>query len=435
MQTSRDDTIVVVGGGLAGLAAAACLARAGRPVTVLERAAAAGGRAQTTAAGDYRLNLGPHALCSGGAAARVLTELDVPLRGHAPATSGASALDRGILHALPGGFVSLLTTGLFGVAAKVETASLLAGLARIDADALAATTVRAWLAARVRHPDVRRLLEALFRLVTYAHAPETMSAGLAVRELQLALAHNVRYLDGGWQTLVDSLRTGAEGRGARLRTGAAVVELIRGTDGAIGGVRLRSGEVVSAGSVVLALDAAAAGALLPESGARRAALAATPVRAACLDVGLSRLPRPRATFALGIDQPVYCSVHSAVARLAPEGGAMIHVARYLGEDTPDASAVEQQLEGVLERLQPGWRDVVVERRFLPHMVAASALVTATAGGIASRPGPAVAEAPNLYVAGDWVGSEGWLADASLASAAAAARLVLRGGQERGAAAA
>ena len=46
---------------------------------------------------------------------------------------------------------------------------------------------------------------------------------------------------------------------------------------------------------------------------------------------LARLPQPRATFALGIDRPLYLSVHSAVAALAPAGGAMIHVAKYLGD--------------------------------------------------------------------------------------------------------
>jgi len=435
MQAFRDDTIVVVGGGLAGLATAAYLARAGRAVTVLERAAAPGGRAQTTAAGGYRLNLGPHALYRSAAGTGVLDELGVAHHGGIPTASGGYAIDRGTLHALPGGFMSLLTTGLFGVGAKVETAGLLTGLARIDADALARTTVRTWLSEHIRHASVRSLVEGLFRLATYANAPGTMSAGLAIRQFQLALAHGVRYLDGGWQTLVDGLRLRAEERGARLRTAAAVVGLERGPDGEVTGVCLRAGEVIPAGTVVLALDAPAASALLPESTARRFAAAATPVRAACLDVGLSRLPRPRATFALGIDQPLYFSVHSAVARLTPEGGAMIHVARYLGDDTPDPATVERQLEGVLDRMQPGWRDVVVERRFLPHLVAASALVTAANGGVAGRPGPAVPEAPNLYVAGDWVGAEGWLADASLASARAAARMVLERRRERGAAAA
>ena len=265
MQASTDDTIVVVGGGLAGLAAAAYLARAGRSVTVLERAGTAGGRAQTTVTGDFRLNLGPHALFNGGPAARVLDELGVARTGGLPATSGAYALDRGTLHALPGGLVSLLTTSLFGVAGKVETARLLAGLARIDAGAVVSTPVRTWLASHVRQDGARRLIEALFRLSTYAHAPDTMSAGLAVGQLQLALAHNVRYLDGGWETLVDGLRSRVEEHGGRIRTAAAVVELVRGADGALAGVRLRSGEVVPAAAVILALDAAAARRFCPRA--------------------------------------------------------------------------------------------------------------------------------------------------------------------------
>ena len=44
LRMAGDDTIVV-GGGLGGLTAAAFLARSGCPVTVLERAAAPGGRA------------------------------------------------------------------------------------------------------------------------------------------------------------------------------------------------------------------------------------------------------------------------------------------------------------------------------------------------------------------------------------------------------
>jgi len=358
-----------------------------------------GGRAQTTAAGDFQLNLGPHALYNGGAAARTLDELGIPRTGGVPATSGAYALDRGTLHPLRGGIVSLLTTSLFGLREKMETARVLVGIPRVDATRLASTTLRQWLGTALRYHGARRLIEALFRLATYAHAPDTMSAGLAVSQLQLALAHNVRYLDGGWGTLVDGLRDLIERHGGRVRTGAAVVDLVRNDDGTVRGVRLRSGEIVQAGAVIVALEAAAAAVLLPESAARRAARAAVPVRAACLDVGLARLPRSRATFALGVDEPLYCSVHSAVARLAPEGGATIHLVRYLGDDTPDASSVERQLEGVLDRLQPGWRAVVVERRFLPRMTLASALVTAT----------------------------GWLADASVASGALAARLVVERG--------
>jgi phytoene dehydrogenase-like protein len=154
--------------------------------------------------------------------------------------------------------------------------------------------------------------------------------------------------------------------------------------------------------------------------------AATPVTAACLDVALQRLPQPRTLFALGIDQPLYLSVHSAVARLAPAGAATIQVAKYLPvRARNDPRADERELEGLLDLMQPGWRDAVVERRFLPSMVVYNALVTAVTGGIAGRPGPAVPDIKHLYVVGDWVGPEGLLADASLASAKRAAELIVR----------
>ena len=42
----------------------------------------------------------------------------------------------------------------------------------------------------------------------------------------------------------------------------------------------------------------------------------------------------------------------------------------------------------------------------------------------ARPGVAVAEAPGLFVAGDWVDGEGMLSDASAASALEAARQMM-----------
>lgn len=54
--------VAVLGGGLAGLAAAQALARAGVPVSVLEREAGVGGLARTVVRGDYRFDLGGHRL-------------------------------------------------------------------------------------------------------------------------------------------------------------------------------------------------------------------------------------------------------------------------------------------------------------------------------------------------------------------------------------
>jgi len=157
---------------------------------------------------------------------------------------------------------------------------------------------------------------------------------------------------------------------------------------------------------------------------REWALRSVPIRIACLDVALRLLPKPGQKAVFGMDEPLYGSVHSAVARLAPEGGAMVHMARYGGLQGHRAQDVRLQLEGLLEQLQPGWREHVVRTRFLPELAVSHAAVMASQGGLAGRPGPAVAGMAGLFLAGDWVGEEGMLADASFSSGRKAARLIL-----------
>jgi phytoene dehydrogenase-like protein len=242
----------------------------------------------------------------------------------------------------------------------------------------------------------------------------------------------VRYLDGGWQSLVDGLRRAAETAGVRLLLDAKVTSLQQ-QDHAWS-IGLASGAVCRATMVVIATGLSAAADLLQQTAAAATvcgwATNAIPATVACLDVALRRLPHPGATFALGIDRPLYLSVHSAVAKLAPDSSALIHVARYQPvSQPPDPDADGQELEALLDLVQPGWRDQLVYRRFLPRMVAMEAIARAAQGGLAGRPGPAVPGRDNLYVAGDWVGPEGMLTDAGLASARQAAYLVLAGRDE------
>src|SRR5690349_17091108 len=98
--------VVVVGGGLGGLAVAVLLARGGKKVTVLEKSKHLGGRAHTTEVEGYHINLGPHALYLGGAAGRVLGKLGVPMPGRSPG-EGSFALRGNRLHPMPAGAVSL----------------------------------------------------------------------------------------------------------------------------------------------------------------------------------------------------------------------------------------------------------------------------------------------------------------------------------------
>jgi protoporphyrinogen oxidase len=197
IEAHRMRDVVVIGGGLGGLAAATMLARQGRTVTLLEKASTLGGRAATQVHDGYSWNLGPHALYRGGRALQVLAALGVTPRGGIPSTSGNFALYRGKKHMLPAGFFSLVSTGLLGLAAKVEIAKLLAAIGRIDVRPLAGVSIGAWIDSVAKQPEARALLHALVRVSTYAHAPDVQSAGAAIAQLQMAADKNVLYADGG----------------------------------------------------------------------------------------------------------------------------------------------------------------------------------------------------------------------------------------------
>jgi phytoene dehydrogenase-like protein len=323
--------------------------------------------------------------------------------------------------------VSLLTTSLFGLSAKMELAKLLGSLQKIESRPLLKVTVREWLDKEVSHDEVKELLKAVFRLSTYVDAPDLMSAGVAIDQLQKALGKGVLYLDKGWQTLVDGLCEAAKSAGAKMETGVKVQAIERHADGSVKAVRLADGRVYESDVVVVAASPKLAAALVENSEMTSLAKWAEEsvlVKAACLDIALNRLPVDKATFALGIDKPLYLSVHSAAARLAPEGGALIHLMKYLPAGQLEADENDEgDLETLMDLMQPGWREVLTHRRFLPGVVVMNAMPTASRGGIEGRPEAEVKEVPGLFVAGDWVGKEGLLVDASLASAKRAAERI------------
>jgi phytoene dehydrogenase-like protein len=404
--------VVVVGGGLAGLAAAAFAARRGARVKVLEAQRALGGRAATDLRDGFALNLGPHALYQGGHAAAVLGELGIERSAGTPPASSTYLRIGDDVDLLPSSASTLVRSGVLPVLAKPEWARLASRLGKLDKASLAATTLDDWLDAEVKHPAVRSLVVALARVASYSATPALMSAGAALEQLSLAATSGVRYLDGGWQRLVADLREVAERAGAAVVAGGPVTAIRRDEGG--WWVEATSGSV-RAGAVVVAGGG-------PEVAARLLDRplwfeAPPPVTASTLDLGLRRVPERRALF--GVDRPLYFSTHSPPAELAPPGHALATVMRYhVAGESPDPVPVRAELEEHAVRAGVRSEDVVL-RRYLHKVVVSHGLPMASTGGLAGRPAVAVPGQAGVFVAGDWVGAEGQLADASLASGRAA----------------
>lgn len=419
---SLSSQVAVVGGGLAGLAAAAYLARDGHRVTVFERAEAPGGRARTRERDGVLHNLGPHAFYRGGAAEEVLAELGISFTGSSPNGMGV-ALRGGRTAALPRDARTMLTSRLFRLRDRAEAGARMLTLRSADPESMRGRTVARYLREEFAHDTSRDYVEAVIRLATYANAPEHVDIADAMLQLRGGGIGGVTYIDGGWQTLVEGLRSAAEAAGAEVRTGARIARVEPGPRPT---VVEQSGGRVESSAVILAVAPDVASEILGVPATRRWANDAVPARAACLDVTLRRLPRPRRLFGLGVDQPWYLSVHTKFARLAPAGLTTVSVAKYLPAGEPhDPDADLRELEGMLDIVQPGWRELETGRQFLPEMVVTTAVPRSDRGGIAGRPGPAVPGAEGVLIAGDWVGPTGWLTNATLGSARMAAREVSR----------
>jgi glycine/D-amino acid oxidase-like deaminating enzyme len=388
----EDAQVHVIGGGLGGLAAAAFVARSGHSVVVHEGRGRLGGRATTDRRRGYRFNQGPHALYLDGEAAAVLRDLGIPKSGRTPRTSGARMSLGGRLYHAPGGLGSLLRTTIIGVRDKLELASLMARLPRLVPSDGAGRTVDGWLDEMTDRERVRALLHAIVRLTTYVNAPDQLSAEVAIRQVQLGLGGGVRYLDGGWERLVDGLADVVVANGGEIR-------LDDGTN-----------EVPDAAAVIVAVGGPAPTAAVTGYPYR----AGVAGEAAVLDLALRAAPAHR--FVIGVDEPIYLSDHGSTEAMCPPGRASVSLAQYL---TPGEEPDRGRLEAFARRAGIASGNIVDER-YLHRMTTVSAIATAESGGLAGRPSVAVPDREGVFVVGDWVGPTGHLADAVLASARSAA---------------
>ncbi|HVC26335.1 MAG TPA: protoporphyrinogen oxidase [Acidimicrobiales bacterium] len=313
MSTRR--SVVVVGGGVAGLAAARLLARHA-DVVLLERESRVGGKLTTVEFRGRPLDVGPdNFITRNDAAERLCRELGLGDDLLAPATSSAAVYSRGRPRRLPAGLVlgvptdlgALRRSGIVGAGAAFRAAldlvlprsAVSAALADVADDPRAGDvgaadgpdpTVHEVLVPRLGRSVVAALVDPLLgginagdcsTLSLRAAAPQLASAAAEGRSILRALRARASArpaggeptgasrsplflgLTGGIETLVSRLAEECERRGASLRAASPVtgLELRPGEERGPWLVRCGS-EALHADGVVLALPAQGASHLL-----------------------------------------------------------------------------------------------------------------------------------------------------------------------------
>ncbi|MDN0197362.1 protoporphyrinogen oxidase [Streptomyces sp. S.PNR 29] len=303
--------VVVIGAGIAGLAAAHRLLQRGARVTVLEASDRVGGKLLPGRIAGARVDLGAESMLARRPEAVALArEVGLTDRLQPPATATASLWTRGALRPMPKGHVM----GVPGTASALSGVLSEEGLKRIERDADLPRTevgddvaVGEYVAARLGREVVDRLVEPLLGGV-YAGDAYRISMRLAVPQLfQAARTHDslleaVREIQakavagrqtgpvfmgiqGGVGTLPLAVAESVRERGGEILTGTPVTELRRTTGAGshvdAGAERSHARWGVVAGDRVLYADAV---------------VVAVPAPAAA---GLLRTEAPEAATALG----------------------------------------------------------------------------------------------------------------------------------------
>ncbi|MFI0976577.1 protoporphyrinogen oxidase [Streptomyces sp. NPDC021093] len=286
--------VVVVGGGISGLAAAHRLVGSGARVTVLEATTRLGGKLEAGEIAGAPVDLGAESMLARRPEAVDLARaVGIGERLQPPSTASASLWNRGELTPMPKGHVM----GVPGDPAVLGGVLSAESLARMEQDRTLPRTevgddmaIGEYVAARLGREVVDRLVEPLlggvyagdvYRTSMRAAVPTLYDAATSydsllegVRELQRRAADNQRTgpvfmgIDGGIGTLPDAVAAAVRAGGGRILTETPVLELTR--TGSHWLVRTDS-EILRADGVVLAAPAWSASALLADESPAAAA--------------------------------------------------------------------------------------------------------------------------------------------------------------------
>ncbi|MBU9714731.1 phytoene desaturase family protein [Evansella tamaricis] len=429
MKKSQYD-VVIVGGGLAGLSAAASLAHHGKKVALIERGKL-GGRAMTINMKGFQFNFGAHAIYGRDQSYLTTMERDLGLKLYwSDFTQMKAKYDLGEdVSVVPSNIGGLLQTKLLKGMDKFRFAYhilfTMLGFEKGDPN----VSIQQWLDRKKVSPAVKEMMLNLASSNFFTGEPEKIPSDVFFGYYRRLFKTNipVSYIQGGWNKLVEQFVNVIEKNNGEIITKTAV-ERITVENEKVREVHTKKNTFYAEHFIF---------AIPPEE--LRTLFQGTviesdlesysdyePTYVMFYDIGLRKRIESPYTYIFDRDRQIFISDISYYdMEAAPPGGQLLQAVAYLrSNDIHDPKAHERlkgEIEAFYDKHFEGWRKQLVIPR-----VSKVAVVQAIKWTMHQRGLPtSFSKISNTYFAGDWCQGEGQLSELSFSSAYQVSQRILK----------
>ncbi|TCS94787.1 phytoene desaturase family protein [Hazenella coriacea] len=413
------EKVVVVGGGLAGLSAAARLAHNGYQVTLLEKAPKLGGRAISIPLKGFNFNFGAHAIYARDKSILRKFESEMPLHvDWKDFTPSKAFYDMGTFTTpMPATLEGLYRTKVLDSQNKIrfayEVFKTMTSIERGEDGVLIGDYLK-------NEPEqIRDLLLTVASSNFFTNEPEKIPSPLFFQYYKRLFSTNraVSYIGGGWQAIVDSFAKIIEDNGGNIVTKEKVMEV------QLEGKWIRTivgkNDTYQADHFIFCIPPKELSNLFADSSYQNYFTEYqnfSPTQVVVYDIGLSeRIASPYTYIYQKAHRVFITDISYYDETCVPKGGQLTQAIAYLNaEEIAEGKADEKVvlIESIYDKHFPGWREKLVAKR-----VSKKATVQEIKCIEDQRLMPVKFYGlPNAFFAGDWCQGEGQLSELSFTSA-------------------
>ena len=420
---------VIVGGGLAGLSAAALLSKRGKKVLVLERGQL-GGRAVTLNIKGFSFNFGSHAIYGRDVSIlkKMEKELDLQIDWRDFSPTKAKYEVNGELTAVPSNIKGLFQTKLLSDYGKVKFAfAVLKTLTNIE-KGHPHMSIGKWMESKGIASDVKEMMLTLAGSNFFTKEPENIPS-----DVYFNYYHNlfktqkaVSYIGGGWQALINEYVRVIEENGGTVRT-KAKVDGVEVNENHVQAVMIKD-EVITADKFVFAIPPKELLKLFMGTKIEHALQQYAqydPTVVFVYDIGLKERIDVPYTYIYDTNNKLFVTDISYYDETCvPEGGQLLQATAYLKQsEIGNKAAIEeikQKVETLFDKKFAGWREQLVVPR-----ISQRAVVQEIQWNITQQAMPHYfMPIRNSFFCGDWCEGQGQLSELSFSSAYEVSELVI-----------